>query len=49
MIAIQCVKCGWADFGLGSPDAEMKAAGHKIKTGCDGSVRVREGRRDDAG
>ena len=39
MKMLACMKCGWADLALSDGDAEMKASGHRIKTGCAGEVR----------
>lgn len=36
MQMVQCMTCGWADLALSDHDAEMKAAGHEVKTGCTG-------------
>jgi len=43
MTMVQCMKCGWADIALSEFDAEAKVAGHKVKTGCAGEVRVADG------
>lgn len=44
MDLIQCMKCGWADFGLSAQDARLKIEGHEVKTGCDGKLRVLKGK-----